>query len=195
MARLLQWGSMTVTRPEIRDVLSKYLERHPGEVDDMALLFHALDEGHDITSRKEFRSGHVTAGAAVVDPQGRVLVIRHKTLDKWLLPGGHIEPQDPSLPGASLRELEEEAGIPWQRVVSPPAHDATPVDIDIHKIPANPAKDEPEHHHFDFRYAYWVESTDVQLQLEEVTDFEWRPLSDLPTELAGKLAPVVPSGS
>ncbi|WP_431888985.1 NUDIX hydrolase [Nocardiopsis alba] len=186
---------MTVTQPEIRYVLSKYLERHPDEVDDMALLLHALDEGHDITSRKEFRTGHVTAGAAVVDPQGRVLMIRHKTLDRWLLPGGHLEPEDQSLLGASLRELEEETGIPWQQVVSPPAHDVIPADIDIHKIPANPAKDEPEHHHFDFRYAHWVEDTDVRLQLDEVTDFAWRPLSDLPTNLAHKLAPVAPSGS
>ena len=190
MARPLQWDSMTVTRSEIRHALSRHLDRHPGEVDDMALLFHALNEGHDITSRKEFRIGHVTAGAAVVDLTGRVLMIQHKTLDKWLLPGGHLEPEDTSLLGASLRELEEETGIPWQQVVSPPAHGITPVDIDIHKIPANPAKDEPEHHHFDIRYAHRVENTDVQLQLEEVTAFEWRPLAELPSNLAHKLAPV-----
>lgn len=186
---------MTVTQPEIHYVLSRYLDRYPGQVDDMALLFHALDEGHAVTSRKEFRIGHATVGAAVIDPEGRVLMIQHKTLDKWLLPGGHIEPEDSSLLGASLRELEEEAGIPWQRVVSPPAHDVTPADIDIHKIPANPDKGEPEHYHFDFRYAHWVEDADVRLQLEEVTDFEWRPFADLPSELADKLAPVAPSGS
>lgn len=186
---------MTVTHTEIRDVLSHYLDRHPGEVDDMALLSYALDEGHAVTSRKEFRIGHVTVGAAVVDPEGRVLMIRHKALGKWLLPGGHIEPEDSSLLGASLRELEEETGILWQKVVSPPAHEVAPVDIDIHKIPADPDKGEPEHHHFDFRYAHWIEDTGVRLQLEEVTDFAWRPLSDLPSELAGKLAPVAPSGS
>ena len=186
---------MTVTQPEIRYVLSRYLERHPAEVDDMGLLFHALNEGHALASRKEFRLGHVTAGAAVVDPEGRVLMIQHKTLGKWLLPGGHLEPEDSSLLISSLRELEEEAGIPWQQVVSPPAHDITPADIDIHKIPANPDKGEPEHYHFDFRYAHWVEDVDVRLQLEEVTDFEWRPLSDLPSKLADKLAPVAPSGS
>lgn len=70
----------------------------------------------------------------------------------------------------------------------------TPADIDIHKIPANPDKDEPEHFHFDFRYAHWVEDADVRLQLEEVTDFAWRPLSDLPSKLAEKLTPVAPSG-
>lgn len=187
---------MTVTHPEIRYVLSRYLDRYPDEVRDMALLFHALNEAHDVTSRKEFRIGHVTAGAAVVDPAGRVLMIRHKALGKWLLPGGHVEPEDANLLGASLRELEEEAGIPWQHAVSPPAQDVAPIDIDIHTIPANPAKGEPEHVHFDFRYAHWVEDTDVQLQLEEVTDFEWRPVSDIPSgQLATKLATVTPSGA
>ena len=186
---------MTVTQSDIRYVLSKYFDRNPDEVDDVALLFHALNEGHALASRKEFRIGHVTAGAAVVDPEGRVLMIRHKTLDKWLLPGGHLEPEDSSLLIASLRELEEEAGIPWQHVVSPPAHDVTPADIDIHKIPANPDKGEPEHYHFDFRYAHWADNADVRLQLDEVTAFEWRPLSDLPPKLAAKLAPVAPSGS
>ncbi|GAB3493334.1 NUDIX hydrolase [Nocardiopsis coralliicola] len=185
---------MTVTHPEIRYVLSKYLDRNPDEVDDMALLFRALNEGHDLASRKEFRIGHVTAGAAVVDPEGRALMIRHKTLDTWLLPGGHLEPEDGSLLAASLRELEEEAGIPWQQVVSPPAHDVAPADIDIHKIPANPDKGEPAHFHFDFRYAHWVEDAEVRLQLDEVTAFEWRPIADLPPALSAKLAPVAPSG-
>ncbi|WP_067969342.1 NUDIX hydrolase [Nocardiopsis trehalosi] len=185
---------MTIAESEIRYALSTYLDRHPGEAVGMALLLHALDEKHDITSRKEFRIGHATAGAAVVDPHGRVLMIRHKALGTWLLPGGHIEPEDTSLLGASLRELEEETGIPWQQVTSPPALGVIPVDIDIHRIPANPEKGEPEHYHFDFRYAHLVDSADVRLQLEEVTGFAWRALSDLPVGLAGRLAPVAGAG-
>ncbi|QVQ50588.1 NUDIX domain-containing protein [Spiractinospora alimapuensis] len=185
---------MRVSELEVRYVLSRYLERYPDEVADVGVLFQALDEGHDVCSRGEFRLGHVTTGAAVIDPRGRVLLIRHKTLDRWLLPGGHLEPEDTTLLVASLRELEEETGIPWQRAVSPPAHDVVPVDIDIHTIPANPTKAEPEHLHFDFRYAHWVDNTDVRLQLEEVTDFAWRPPTDLPTKLASKLAPVTPTG-
>ncbi|MEU8404124.1 NUDIX domain-containing protein [Nonomuraea sp. NPDC048892] len=35
-------------------------------------------------------------------------MIHHRALDRWLLPGGHVEPDDHSLYGAALRELEEE---------------------------------------------------------------------------------------
>ncbi|MFD0480487.1 NUDIX domain-containing protein [Nonomuraea thailandensis] len=48
---------------------------------------------------------YVTASAAAIDDAGRVLMIRHRTLRRWLLPGGHLEPEDHSLYGAALREL------------------------------------------------------------------------------------------
>lgn len=48
----------------------------------------ALDSGSDVTSRHEMRGGHVTCGAAVVDDLGRLLLIRHRALGRWLLPGG-----------------------------------------------------------------------------------------------------------
>lgn len=181
---------MTITHSEIRNILSQYLDRYPNEVSDMAFLFHALDADHDITSRTEFRSGHVTAGAVVLDNKERVLSIRHKTLDTWLLPGGHLEHEDPNLLGASLREMEEETGIPRHQIMGSPTGDGVPLDIDIHKIPANPAKAEPEHHHFDFRYVHRIEDASVHLQFDEVTDFAWHPISNWPTQrLAVKLRP------
>lgn len=33
----------------------------------------------------------MTAGAALLRPDGRVLTIEHRALCKWLLPGGHVE--------------------------------------------------------------------------------------------------------
>ncbi|GAA4584781.1 hypothetical protein GCM10023194_25570 [Planotetraspora phitsanulokensis] len=173
---------------EIRDTVARYLARFPEEAEPLARLTEALDGSGDLASRSTIPP-HVTCGAAVVNDRGQVLMLHRRALDPWLLPGGHIEQHDASLVGAALRELEEETSIPWQQAVSPPALDTTPLDIDVHEIPANPAKGEPAHWHADLRYAFWSRDTDVRLQLEEVTAFAWRDPGDLHTvRLTGKVA-------
>jgi ADP-ribose pyrophosphatase YjhB (NUDIX family) len=71
------------------------------------------------------RSGHVrwlrerigsaltvlpSVSVAVRDAHGRVLLIRHADGDRWLLPGGCVEPEEPP-EEAAAREVEEEAGV------------------------------------------------------------------------------------
>lgn len=161
---------MSITTAHIRATLDDYLDAYPDEKDALAPLAELLDTGAELTSRKEFR-GHVTAGAILADPDGRILHIRHLALQRWLLPGGHLEAADEVLLGAAQRELTEETGIPAS-VVIPAGH--RPIHIDAHPIPASPAKDEPEHRHFDFRFLFRTSADVVELQTEEVTAAAWR---------------------
>ncbi|KOG91684.1 NUDIX hydrolase [Streptomyces varsoviensis] len=158
----------------MRAVITDYIHAHPDEKTALAPALDLLAGGADLTSRKEFR-GHATAGAVLVDG-GQALFIEHAALGRWLLPGGHLEADDPDLMGGALRELAEETGISaGVTPVSP-----VPVHIDVHSIPANAAKGEPRHQHVDFRYLFRATAgSDVTLQAEEVSGFAWRGLDTI----------------
>ncbi|MDD1057981.1 NUDIX domain-containing protein [Streptomyces cocklensis] len=161
---------MPITEQHVRDTLTAYLDQRPLDKDSLSVLSEVLDEaGGHIVGRGEYR-GHVTAGALLLRPDGRVLLIEHLALRKWLFPGGHLEDPDETLRGAALRELAEETGIDPAQVVP----DGTvPLHIDVHPIPANPAKGEPDHQHFDFRFLFRTTADVTGLQAEEVTDYSW----------------------
>ena len=99
-----------IERDEIVAVVHGYVERHPDEREHLRPLLDQLDAVLPITDRSAY-PGHLTASALVVDDDGRMLRIWHNVFGKWLQPGGHLEPADTSLLGASLRELAEETGI------------------------------------------------------------------------------------
>uniref|UniRef100_UPI003F49A09D hypothetical protein n=1 Tax=Nonomuraea sp. CA-252377 TaxID=3240003 RepID=UPI003F49A09D len=78
---------MTVTRSQIAAALGRYLDARPERAGDVEALAQALDDGGgpDLASRQTLPL-HVTASAAAIDDLGRVLMIRHRKLRRWLLP-------------------------------------------------------------------------------------------------------------
>ncbi|MGW7492611.1 NUDIX hydrolase [Streptomyces sp. NPDC054786] len=169
---------MPITEAHIRTTLTAYLDERPGEKPDLAPALSLLDAGANLASRSEF-SGHATAGAILAGPDRRILHIHHLATGKWLLPGGHLEPQDNTLLQAAGRELTEETGIP-AHVITP--HGEAPLHIDVHPIDANPAKDEPAHQHFDFRFLFGTTADIGELQTEEVSDAAWREIDSISDE-------------
>jgi 8-oxo-dGTP pyrophosphatase MutT (NUDIX family) len=51
-----------------------------------------------------------SAGVVVFDESGRVLLARHAETDRWVIPGGSIEP-DEEPADAAVREVWEETGL------------------------------------------------------------------------------------
>lgn len=91
-------------------------------------------------------------------------MIFHPYLQKWLQPGGHIEAEETPAE-ACIREVLEETGLqtrlhPWHE------NNSQPFDINIHTIPANPKKQEPQHLHYDFRYLLQAENSDSVTESE-----------------------------
>jgi len=161
---------VTITREQISDTVNHYLAGYPADAGRLAPLREALAGGAEVASRQEM-TGHVTAATVLVDDHGDVLHIHHKTLGKWLIPGGHLEAGDASLPAAALRELAEETAV------TDIDGEIELIDIDVHPIPANPRNGEDAHHHFDFRFLARARGhQEVTLQAEEVTDHRWMPV-------------------
>ncbi|HQV50617.1 MAG: NUDIX domain-containing protein [Flavobacteriales bacterium] len=68
---------------------------------------------------EEFKSMYkfvVAAGGAVIDEDGRLLVI--KRLGKWDLPKGKVEPGE-AIEAAAIREVQEECGLKELKITAP----------------------------------------------------------------------------
>ncbi len=172
---------MPPSRTHIHELVTAYLGRHPGERPALGPLVEALDAPGEVTARGTL-PGHITYSAAVIDHDGRVLHVRHNASGgKWLLPGGHVEPEDATLMAAAVREIHEETGIPPQALCRSAAFRHEPADIDVHSIDANPAKGEPAHQHYDFRFVFHLvpPSAETTPQPEEVSGTDWRPIDQV----------------
>ena len=118
--------------------------------------------------------------AIFVVHDGKVLVIHHRTLDKWLPLGGHIElDEDPEK--AALREAKEESGLDVELIGERPPTTETgtraliaPRFLDIHRITDT-------HEHIGMIYWARPKNGRVTLSAVEHYDIRWCSAAELDT--------------
>ncbi len=164
----------------LNQILASYKVAFEDEIEDLGLLSEQLNVENDIYSRKNF-VGHITASGIILSPDyKKILLIKHKILNKFLQPGGHVDSLE--LPfDAAKREVMEETGLrDLEYLPFDFQNPNLPLDIGTHYIPANPKKSEEAHYHHDFRYCFVVKNIEnIKLGLNEVSELKWLEIDEL----------------
>ena len=160
---------------ELTDYIYAYKKRNAAEHDTCNSFLETMKAcENSFFSRANYMPGHITASSFVITPKGDfLLLIFHKTLQRWLQPGGHIEHEDTSLENAAARELLEETNI------APPFHCLGLLDLDIHTIPKK--KEQPEHLHFDMRFLFVSDKKTIKAG-SDASNAKWVSVAKLTPE-------------
>jgi 8-oxo-dGTP pyrophosphatase MutT (NUDIX family) len=136
---------MTPFVAALKPLLAAHVPADPAEAAHQAALLALCGAPGDPCRRTHWAPGHFTASAFVLSPdRADLLLVWHTKLQRWLQPGGHIEPADADVFAAARREVAEEAGVADLELLG-----AGVFDLDVHAVPARGA--EPAHQHFDVR--------------------------------------------
>jgi 8-oxo-dGTP pyrophosphatase MutT (NUDIX family) len=163
----------------LRATVDTYLAYEADADEWLPVLTWQIDERHALESRETY-PGHVTTSAIILSPDGgQTLLIDHKTLKRWLQPGGHYEPA-PLFWHSALREAKEETGLaapplhPWHR------NEDRPFLIDSHAVPGKASRGERPHLHHDLQFLFVADpALPLVAQLEEVFAARWHDISAL----------------
>ena len=159
-------------RDRLIRMLENYATRFPEELKKAGKFIDFL-KFQPRCFERDCWDGHITGSAWLIDVDScQILLTHHKKLNRWLQLGGHSD-GEPDPMKVALHEAQEESGL----VVSPIINDI--FDIDIHEIPSN--KKEPNHLHYDVRFAMKTLSGKEVTVTDESNALAWVSVLDLPS--------------
>ena len=138
----------------------------------MAVALLQFVQTYENCAARELQIGHLTGSAWILDQDlTHTLLTHHRKLNLWVQLGGHVE-NDADMLSAAWREASEESGLQNFRLLVPDIFD-----IDIHTIPAR--NNEPEHFHYDIRYAFQADRQAPLTVSSESRELAWVALDKI----------------
>ena len=151
--------------------LRNYQAEWGNEPDTVEQFIEFVSTDEDCFERK-LKEGHITGSAWVVSKDGRqVLLTHHKKLNRWFPLGGHADGNSDIL-RVAMQEALEESGLERVGSIS-----GKIFDVDVHKIPERGP--EPEHYHYDVRYAFKVVGSEEYVVSDESHNLGWIEIEKL----------------
>jgi len=154
-------------------LLDELVRYHPADERETAMTAEiiAFLGAHDDAFERTQRLGHITASAWIVDAdRTHALLTHHRKLGRWLQLGGHVDGERDTR-AAALREAREESGLLEIVPLTVGIYD-----VDVHVIPAR--RDEPEHKHYDIRFAFEADRLAPLIVSDESHALAWVNLHD-----------------
>lgn len=147
LGKSLRYNSEVLTSSVVSRVAAFAADDDGAARKSQELILELLEYSERPFSRDQFSPGHITATGLVLHPErDSVLLVHHRRLDRWLLPGGHVEETDTEIWETAWREVLEETGARPE-----PSGEPLLVGLDVHGIP--PKRREPFHLHHDLVFA------------------------------------------
>jgi ADP-ribose pyrophosphatase YjhB (NUDIX family) len=161
-----------IQKQEILQAIDKYLKKFPTDV--YALETKKFIEQQENFWQRENIIGHVTVSAWIVDErEKKVLILHHKSLDKYIQVGGHIEQEDETIWQAAMREAKEETSL--KTIYSEKQEIFC---VDVHDIPDT--KKAKKHKHYDIAIYMKANSLDsIEYDKEESNSIHWMSFDEI----------------
>ena len=168
----------------VASAFAETLRTWPAPDDDQAVLRDAyrafVAEQGEAAARRDGGPEHLTASAFLLsDDLAQVLLCYHRKGQFWVQIGGHVEPSDPSLPEAALREAREESGLADVRLVTD-----VPADLNRHELASAFGACRA---HWDVGYVALASTTDRVVVSDESEDVRWFDVDALPGDVPENL--------
>lgn len=160
-------------RSHLLQALVQYRQRYPEEslcIDHLTSFVQTYANCFE----RSLHLGHVTGSAWLVNEPGtHVLLTHHRKLNIWVQLGGHAD-GEADIRKVARREAQEESGLAQIASVTEAIFD-----VDIHTIPARGL--EPEHAHYDVRYAFRAVGSERFTVSEESHALAWIDVAQMAT--------------